>query len=330
MAGPCSPKHDPVLITVLKNLFVWMLRSHLKTFKFMAVTRSPIFPVTAQLISRRWTILSSSCKEHFKQRLNERLVVLPQTRSGSLHVVKVIFVWMVKTFQKHANRWLGCASANTAQFLSRCWKTFSFGCYAAIQKRSSWWLGRSPTSPVTAQLISRRWKIFSFWCSADFQQRSNERLVVLLQTRSSAIHGVQSTFRPDGMKLSKTFEILDGSCSPKHGPVPLTVLKNFFVWMLCNRLKTLKLMAGPRPPTSPVTAQLILRRWRLFSSWCYANFQQRSNERLVVLPQTRSSSFHGIEKSFVGMVWNFLKTFKLWLICAHSNSAQFHSRCWRT
>ena len=37
----CSPKHGPFLFTVLKNLLVWMLCSHLKTFKFMVGQRSP-------------------------------------------------------------------------------------------------------------------------------------------------------------------------------------------------------------------------------------------------------------------------------------------------
>ena len=89
-----------------------------------------------------------------------------------------------------------------------------------------------------------------------------------------------------------------GPCSLKHGPVPFTVLKNFFVWMLCSHLKTFIFMAGPRFPTSPVTAQLILRRWRIISYWRYADFQQRSNERLVVLPQIRPSSVHGVKGTF--------------------------------
>ena len=97
--------------------------------------------------------------------------------------------------------------------------------------------------------------------------------------------------------FSKTFKFMAGPCSPTNGLVSFTVLTNLFVWMLCSRLKTFKFMAGPRSPTSPVTAQLISRRWRIFSFWCYANFQQRSNERLVVLPQTWSCSFHNFEKS---------------------------------
>ena len=89
-----------------------------------------------------------------------------------------------------------------------------------------------------------------------------------------------------------------GPCSPKHGPVPFRVLSDFFVYMFCSRLNTFKLMAGPRSPTSPVTAQLSSRRWKIVSFWCYADIQQRSNERLVVLPQTRSRAFHGVEEPF--------------------------------
>ena len=98
--------------------------------------------------------------------------------------------------------------------------------------------------------------------------------------------------------FSITFELMAGPCSPKHGPVSFTVLKNFSVWMFCSHVKTFKFMAGPRSPTSPVTAQLILRRWKIVSFWCYANIQQRSNERTFVLPQTRSRTFHGVEEPF--------------------------------
>ena len=96
----------------------------------------------------------------------------------------------------------------------------------------------------------------------------------------------------------KTFDLVAGPCIPKHGPVFLTVLRNIFVWMLCSHVKTFKFMAGPRSPTSSVTAQLISRRWRIVSFWCCANFQHCSNERLVVLPQTRSRSFHGVDDFF--------------------------------
>ena len=71
--------------------------------------------------------------------------------------------------------------------------------------------------------------------------------------------------------------------------------RTFFVQVLCSHSKTFKFMAGSRSPTSLVTAQLISRRWRMFSSWCCADCQKRLIQRLVVLPLTRFSSFHGIK-----------------------------------
>ena len=98
--------------------------------------------------------------------------------------------------------------------------------------------------------------------------------------------------------FSKTIKVMAEPCLSKHGPVPFTMLKNFFVWIICSHLNSFKFMAGPRSPASPATAQLISRRERCFSSWSYAQRQQTSNQRLVVLPQSRSSSFHGVQQSF--------------------------------
>ena len=56
-------------------------------------------------------------------------------------------------------------------------------------------------------------------------------------------------------------------------------------------------MAGPRSPTSLVTAQLLSRSWRIISFCSCADFQQRSNERIIVLPQTQSRSFHEVQNS---------------------------------
>ena len=106
-----------------------------------------------------------------------------------------------------------------------------------------------------------RWKTFSSWSHADCQQRSNQRLVVFPQTRSSSFHCVENNLLVKTVRsFLKTFKVVVGSCSPKHSPFSLTVWKNLFVSMLCTRLKPFKFMAGPRSPTSPVTAQLISQR----------------------------------------------------------------------
>ena len=124
----------------------------------------------------------------------------------------------------------------------------------------------------------------------------------------------------------KTFELVAGPYSPKHGPVFFTVLRNIFVWMLCSHVKTFNFMAGPCSPTSPVTAQLISRRWRFVSFWCCADFQQRSKGRLVVLPETRSRSFHGVDDFFY---LDGLKLFKNvptygWVVLPQTRPSSFH------
>ena len=86
-------------------------------------------------------------------------------------------------------------------------------------------------------------------------------------------------------------------------------------------------MAGPRSSTSPVTAQLISRRWRIVSFWYCADIQQRSNERLFVLPQTQSRSFHGVEKlsHLDGMKsFNHIRTYG-WAVLPQTRPSSFHS-----
>ena len=126
--------------------------------------------------------------------------------------------------------------------------------------------------------------------------------------------------------FSKTFDFMTGPCSPKHGPVPFKVLKNFFVWMLCTRLKPFKFMAGPRSPTSPVTAQLISWCWKVLSFWCYADCQQRLNQRLVVLLQTRCSSFHGVKAVSRLDVIRFFKYHQIygWTVLSQTRPSFFH------
>ena len=188
---------------------------------------------------------------------------------------------------------------------------------------------RSPTSPVTAQLISRRWGIFSFWCYVDCQQRSNQRLVVLPQTRSSSFHGVTHYSCFDGMKLFKNIRFHGWAVLPKtrpnsfhgveklsgmdvmhrfetiqvygcaalpnipcHGPAHFAALKNLFVVKLCRLSTTFKSTAGRAPPN---TIKLISRWSSIFPSGCYEAFQKHS---------------------------------KIWSERALPDTAQFVLRCW--
>ena len=154
-----------------------------------------------------------------------------------------------------------------------------------------WTVGRAP--PNTVQLISRCWSICSSGSYETFQIPSNFRL---------------------GRSYFSTAQCFS------------TVLKILLVWIICSQLKPNMFMAGPRSPTFPVTTQLISRRWIFFSSWWYADCQQRSNQRLVVLPQTRSSSFHGV-KAFSRL--DVIRLFKYhhfygWAVLPQTRPSFFH------
>ena len=126
-----------------------------------------------------------------------------------------------------------------------------------------------------------------------FATASNERLVVLPQTRSSSNHAVGSTFPPDGMKLFRNILYLSWvvlpqtrpssfhgveklfrldvmqpfqkhsswwlSCAPQHvchGPAHFAAFNILVVLLLCRLSTTYKWTAGRAPPN---TVQLISR-----------------------------------------------------------------------
>ena len=253
----CSPKHDPAHFTVLKHFPVWMVWSSSEILNSMAG------------------------------------LCFPKHGPVPFTVLKNFFVWMF------------CSNLKPFKFMAG---------------------PRSPTSPFTAQVFSRRWGILFFRCYADCQQRSNQRLVVLPQTRSSSFHGVEAWWH-DGMKLFSNDRIYGLAVLPQTRPSSFHDSENLFVWMLCTRLKPFKFMAGPRSPTSPVMDQLISRWERCVSFWWFADFQQRLNEWLVVLPQTRSSSFHGV-KAFCRL--DGMKVFKIiqsdgWAVLLQTRPSSFHS-----
>ena len=154
---------------------------------------------------------------------------------------------------------------------------------------------RSPTTFVTAQLVLRHSTIFFSWCYADFQQRSNERLVVLPQTRSSSYHGAESTFRPDGVKLFKNIQILGWVVLPQTRPSFLHGVKELF------RLD-------------------ILQPLRKHLSWWLGRVSQHLVSRLCVF---------GAVKLCFRLMWCRLSTAFKWTAGrAPPNTVQFYSQCW--
>ena len=85
-------------------------------------------------------------------------------------------------------------------------------------------------------------------------------------------------------------------------------------------------MAGPRSPTSLCHGPAHFAALNIFLFWCYADSQQRWNERLVVLPQTRSSSYHGVESTFRPDAMKPFKNIPVlgWVVLPQTRPSSFH------
>ena len=321
------PQTRPSSIDGVENLFVGMLCSQIKTFKFMARSRYPTSPVTAQIISRRWRIISFWCYADFQQGTNERMVVLPQTRSRWLH---------------------GVEDSSHLDGMKLFRNTRTYGWAFLPQTRPSSFHGVEEPFRLDVMQPVKHFQVdgwaalpnFFCHCPAHFAALKNHFVLILrrLSTTfkwtdgrappnvSAHFTGLKTLFILIAWRVSTKFELRAGPCYFIYGPVFFTVLKNLFVWMLCSHVKTFKFMAGPRSPTSPVTAQLILRRWKILSFWCYADFKQRLNERMVVLPQAGSTTIYGVEKLFrvYGMKLFKNNRFYGWVVFPQIRPSSFH------
>ena len=289
-ALPNSPCRGPTHFAAEKNHFVLMLCRLSTTFKWTD-GRAP--PNTDQLFSRCW---------------------------------KLFFFWVVWSVSKTFELTAGPCSPKHGRVLFTVLKNrFVWMFWRRLKAFNTMTRPRSPTSSVTAQLNSQRWKIISFWCCADFQQRSNERMVVLPQTHSCSFHGVEDFSHLDGMKLFKNIRTYGWALFLQTRPSSFHGVEEPFRLMLCSEINTFKFMAGPGSPTSPVTAQLFLRRWRLISFRCCTEFKQLSNKRIIVLLQTQLSCFHGVENFIFldGMKrFNNIRTFG-WVVLPQTRLSYF-------
>ena len=238
-------------------------------------------------------------------------------------VLKNLFVWIVWSFSKTFELMAGLCSPKHGPVLFTVWMEFIFMVILQPCLR----LGRAPQHPLSRP-SSFRGVEESF--HSDVMQTFNN-----VQTNGWSCSPKHGPAHFTVLKIlviwmvwnfSKTFEHMAGLCSSKHGPVVFTLLKNLFVLMFCSHAKPFKFMAGPRSPTSSVTAQLISRRWRIVSFWCCAHFHYCSNERMVVLPQTRSRAFHGVDDYFyrVGMkLFKKIRTYGL-VVLPQTRPSSFH------
>ena len=227
----------------------------------MAGPRSPTSPVTAQLISRRWEILSFWCYVDCQQRSNQRLVVLPQTRSSSFHGVKHFSrldgMKLFKNIRFYGWAVLPQTRPSSIHGVEEPFRLDVMHTFKTIQVYG-WAVSQHPLSrPSSFRGVEES------FCSEVMQIVNNLQINGWsCSPKHDPAHFTVLKHFPVWMvwSFSKTFKDMVGPCSARHGPVRFKVLINLFVEMLCSRLKTSKYLTGPRSPTSPVTAQLI--SWR--------------------------------------------------------------------
>ena len=168
----------------------------------------------------------------FKNIPNLGLVLLSQTRPSSFQGVKEPFrLDIMQPFRKHSNWWLGRAPQHplSRPNLFRGVKLSNLLMFSRLSTAFKWTTGRAP--PNTVQLKSRCWvNLLPGWREA-FQKHSNFRL---------------------------------GRAPPNTAQFRSRCWRTFSSGCYAAISKPFKLMAGPRSPTSPVTAQLISRRRKFF------------------------------------------------------------------
>ena len=223
----------------------------------------------------------------------------PKHSPAQITVLSQFFVRLAWNFSKTIKSLAGSCSPKTrSNFIHSVEKLFRLSVMQPFKNNQNDGWAALPNFPCHGPAHFTALNKVFFWCFADFQQRSNKRLVVLPQTRSSSIHGVESFFRPDGMKLFKYIQSFGWVVLPKTRSKSIHSVEKIFCRSVMQPFKKFQiggwtalfniLYHGP--------AQFTTLNNLFF--WCYADIQQPSNERLVVLPKTRSTSYHGVESTF--------------------------------
>ena len=296
-------KHGPVHFTVLKKFVVWMVRSFFKKIRIHCWAVLPQTRLSSFHGVEKFFRLD--VMQPFKNIEIDGWAALPYiVCHGPAHfaALKIHFVLMLGRLWTTFKWTAGRGPPNTVQLISRTWKSFSSdgmklsknnrinGWAVLLQTRPSFFHGvKKPLRLDVMQRIENiqiyGWpalpnilchgpphfaalKSFLLWMLCRLLTTFNWTAGRVPPTRSRWFHGVEGVCRLDGMKLSKNIQTENWAVFHKHGPFFFTVLMKFFVLMLCSHLKTFKLIAGPRSPTSPATAQLIPRRSKNVWSWC--------------------------------------------------------------
>ena len=243
----------------------------------------------------------------------------------SLSQLFVGMVWNIsKTFETLAG---SCSPKHGPISFHGVTEPFRLDVMQPFQQLSSWWLGRAPQHPLSRPSSFRGVKHeYRFNVMQTFNNVQMNGWSWSPKHGPAQITVLSQLFVRMAWSFSKTFKSLAGSCYPKHGPVLFTMFRNFFVWMLCNHSENIQVDGWAALPNIPSHGPAHFAALNIFFFWCCANFQQRSNERLVVLPQTRSSSNHAVESTSRPDGVKLFKNIPIlsWVVLPQTRPSSFH------
>ena len=230
-----------------------MLCSHFKNFQVDGWAALPNIPCHGPAHFAALNIVLFWCYADSQQRSNERLVVLPETRSSPNHGVESTFRPDGMKLFKNISvlGWVVLPQTRPSSFHG-VEEPFRQDVMQPFQKFSSWWLGRVPQHPLSRPSSFHGGKHGHRF---DVMQTFNN--VQMNGWSCSPKHGpaqftvLSQLFVRMAWSFSKTFEILDGSCFSKHVLILFTVLKNLFVWVLCSLFKNIQVHGWAALPNIP-------------------------------------------------------------------------------
>ena len=230
-----------------------MLCSHFKNFQVDGWAALPNIPCHGPAHFAALNIVLFWCYADSQQRSNERLVVLPETRSSPNHGVESTFRPDGMKLFKNISvlGWVVLPQTRPSSFHG-VEEPFRQDVMQPFQKFSSWWLGRVPQHP-----LSRPSSFHGVKHGHRFDVMQTFNNVQMNGWSCSPKHGpaqftvLSQLFVRMAWSFSKTFEILDGSCFSKHVLILFTVLKNLFVWVLCSLFKNIQVHGWAALPNIP-------------------------------------------------------------------------------
>ena len=237
MVGPCSSSTAYSLHGVEETfrLDVMQADKYNQVYGWAALPNIPLHGQTHFSVSKCFFVLML-CKVSttFKRTAGRA----PKTRHNSITALKNLLVWMLWNFSITFKSVAGPCSPKHGRTPFTVLKKFFLLMSCSHLKTSNFMTKpRSPTSPYHGRAHFSALKSFFVLMLCRFLTTIKWTVGRAPPNTTQLIYDVQKTLVWMLWNFWKTFNSMAGPCSPKHGLVPFTTLKNLFVWVLYSSPK---------------------------------------------------------------------------------------------